>query len=201
MTDPVSASDAIKAAETFIGAIRPFTDPIMAESGRIVSNTLAFLIGDRVAAKRAKTAGETIAASQDILTKRGVETPREIPLSLAVPLLEGAMDETRDGLKEWWALLIANAKDPNRPMNLRLETIETLKAIHPLDAYILSQALAYKPSEHPQWPYRCGDLVNATQDEVHVSLDWLSKRGLLMAHNGMWVINPVGRELLRAVEK
>jgi hypothetical protein len=47
------------------------------------------------------------------LRRRKAKT-EPVSLSVAIPLMRGAYDESRPGLGEMWADLIANAMDPER---------------------------------------------------------------------------------------
>jgi hypothetical protein len=73
-----------------------------------------------------------------LLADRGVSEPIEPSPSIAIPLLEAAVDEDRRVLKDLWTRLLANACDPNRHTRVRLAFIELLKRLDPLDAEILS---------------------------------------------------------------
>jgi hypothetical protein len=78
---------------------------------------------------------------------------------VAIPLIRGAYDETREGLRESCADLIANAMDPARASRVRLSFIETLKKFDPLDALVL-QARGNAPS--PERPSFVADLLAET---------------------------------------
>lgn len=103
--------------------------------GRLPHNLLG-LLGDQVFHTRRMRAVELDDAYLKRLRDRHVE-PVEISPSIAIPLLEAAIDETREVLKELWERLLANAADPTRRDRVRLSYIEILKKFDPIDASIL----------------------------------------------------------------
>src|SRR5262245_29135331 len=69
------------------------------------------IVGDQIFHKRRMRALDLDEEYQRRLRERGRE-PIEPSPSVAIPLLEAAIDETRDVLKDLWARLLANACDP-----------------------------------------------------------------------------------------
>jgi hypothetical protein len=61
------------------------------------------------------------------LRDRKVETPKSASLSLTLPILEAAANESRDELQDLWARLLAAAADPARAPAFRLAFIEAVK--------------------------------------------------------------------------
>jgi hypothetical protein len=62
----------------------------------------------------------------DRLADRG--EPTEPPsLSLLLPILVAAAEESRDELQDLWARLLAAAADPSRARSFRIQFIETVK--------------------------------------------------------------------------
>jgi hypothetical protein len=57
--------------------------------------------------------------------------------SIAIPLIDAALNEDREGLKQLWAKLLAVAMDSRRATLVRPSLIELLKNLDPLDARIL----------------------------------------------------------------
>jgi hypothetical protein len=66
-------------------------------------HNLVGIIGDWVYHKRIRRWAELQAETKRILDERGVKEPYEDPSpSIALPLIEAAIDETRENLKEIW---------------------------------------------------------------------------------------------------
>jgi hypothetical protein len=74
---------------------------------------------------------------RDIHERRLVEDTRPVSLSVALPLIHGAYDESRAALQDPWAALIAAAMGPARAGRVRLSFIEMLKQFDPLDTLLL----------------------------------------------------------------
>lgn len=106
--------------------------------GGAPQNLIGLLVGDWLIHKRARRWSEFQAETKRILDQRNVQEPYEdISPSVALPLIEAALDEDREGLKELWAKLLAAAMDPSRKNCVRLSFVATLKQMDPLDAKIL----------------------------------------------------------------
>lgn len=69
-----------------------------------------------------------------ILKERGCETLRMITPKLGIPLIDNALLEDDDDLRELWCKLIANSIDTDRDFKLKSVYIEIIKNITPLDA-------------------------------------------------------------------
>jgi hypothetical protein len=76
------------------------------------------------------------AETRRILGERKVSEP-DISPSIAILLIESALDEDREGLKEIWAKLLAAPMDPARQQFVRADLISALKELEPLDAVVL----------------------------------------------------------------
>ncbi|WP_315705029.1 MULTISPECIES: Abi-alpha family protein [unclassified Bradyrhizobium] len=131
-----------RAVEATAKAVEKGLD-VIAKTGGYVAEVLGDLpknavglLGDRVQHARRMRAEELDAAYRKKLADRGA-TPLSPSLSVSVPLIEAAVDETREGLKQCWENLLANAMDPSRSHRVRVDTVATLKRLDPLDALIL----------------------------------------------------------------
>jgi hypothetical protein len=65
---------------------------------------------------------------------RKVETPEPASLSVPLPILIAAADESRDELRDIWARLRAAAVEPSHAKSFRIRFIEVAKKMDPLDA-------------------------------------------------------------------
>jgi hypothetical protein len=142
--------------------------------------------------------------SKEINDARNVE-PEPISISLALPLLIAAADESRDDLVDVWARLLAAAADPKRTGKFRSRFIEIARQLDPVDAAVM-QAVA-------KWGDGLSDgdrnrLVQPTvvslglsSDEFDVSRENLTRLGLLNPPHPLHTLRPsaLGREFLRAV--
>ena len=107
--------------------------------GGAPENLIGLLVGDWLIHKRVRRWTEFQAETRRILNERNVKEPYEdISPSIALPLIEAALDEDREGLKDLWAKLLAAAMDPKRKQFVRADLISTLKQLEPLDAIVLN---------------------------------------------------------------
>jgi hypothetical protein len=104
--------------------------------GKLPHN-LVGIIDDQVVYVRARRWAELNADLDRRLIERGVKDRIEPSFSVLLPLVEAAIDETRQELKELWERLLANAFDPARQDQVRLSFVELLKKLDPFDAVVL----------------------------------------------------------------
>jgi hypothetical protein len=185
--DPVSAkaiSDAAQFGSKMIDAgtaVGRYTAGILGN----LPHDLIGIAGDYVKHKRLKRAIELEQEYKKLLDDRGVKEPIDPSPSIAIPLLEAAVDEDRKVLRDLWARLLANACDPARTDRVRVSFIELLKKLDPFDAEVLQilGAVSGVPSPNPR------DYVIAqskrSEDEVMVSFENLIELGCLAKPNTM----------------
>jgi hypothetical protein len=106
--------------------------------GRLPHN-LVGLIDDRVVQYRARRWVEMNEHLDRILVARGVKERIEPSFTVVLPLIEAALDENREELKDLWNRLLANASDPSRSSRVRASFIEIAKKLDPLDALIVQK--------------------------------------------------------------
>jgi hypothetical protein len=135
--------------------------------------------------------------------KAAIEQPS---ISVALPLLIAAADESRDELQEIWARLLAAAADPSRAKAFRNQFIEVSKQMDPLDAAVLQGA-----QQLPTDPGRMAGVAKETlakqlqvsRDEIEVSLGNLVRLRLAYPLTESPVpdvlTSAFGREFLRMV--
>jgi Abortive infection alpha len=95
-----------------------------------------YLGGDWLKVRRAENLSRMIEELQHLLKARNVK-PDSPSISIALPLLIAAADESRDELRSIWARLLAAAADPARAKSFRIQFIEVVKQMDPLDAAVL----------------------------------------------------------------
>src|SRR5262249_23123844 len=141
---------------------------------------LVGIVGDFVRHKRRKRAFELDQEYKKLLKDRGVNDPIDPSPSIAIPLLEAAVDEDREVLRDLCARLLANACDPARKDRVRASFIDLLKNLDPFDAEVLHilGTVPGQPSPNPR------DYVIAktrrSEDEVLVSFENLIELGCLV---------------------
>ncbi len=177
--------------------------------GGVPENLVGLLVGDWLIHKRVRRWSELQAETKGLLDQRNKKEPYEdISPSVAIPLIEAALDEDREGLKELWARLLAAAMDPTRKNRVRLSFITTLKQMDPLDAWVLEALYGVYPAGFGQ-SMNGGDVFSAkfsvSHDEVLVSfgnLERLNCLGFASPPDGPKIspiISPSGRLLIEAL--
>jgi hypothetical protein len=158
------------------------------------------LIGDWVAHKRARNWVRLQAETNKLLRDRGVENREEVSPSIAIPLIDAALDEDREALRQIWAKLLAAAMDPTRTHSVRLAFIDAIKRMDPLDAAVLHGL--YGPPHNGQIigasRTALTQKLSASHDEIELSIDNLAKLGLVrLTDSPDGTISTFGREFLR----
>lgn len=77
---------------------------------------------------------------EEVMREAGLPGPtRQIPLKLAVPLLQGASLEEDDYLQDRWVNLLVNAANKQSGIDLQRSFIDILERLTPLEARILER--------------------------------------------------------------
>jgi hypothetical protein len=202
MSDPpalIPISDAqAKAIEEALKTLRAGGSALREILGTVPEDVVALLGGNWLKVKRAENLLRTIAKAQERLKRDGIKA-EPASLSIGLPLLAAAADESRDELQEIWAGLLAAAADPARSKAFRVAFIEAAKGMDPIDALLL------KAIQH-----RGGRATNADRDsvaaEMHiprdqldVSIDNLKNLRVLMTTTAGFYLTAFGREFLRSL--
>lgn len=135
-----SDAEAVKAVadlgSSVIGTVR--------DTGRFVAEVVgdapknAFgILSDQLAAARAIGAIRLQKKVEAERKRLDIQDPQTASPSIAQPLLEAALNETREDLQDIWARLIVTATDPKRAHLVRQSFIDTLKQFDPYDALVL----------------------------------------------------------------
>jgi hypothetical protein len=135
---------------------------------------------------------------QERLKKRGIK-PEQISLSRALPILIAAADESIDELQELWARLLAAAADPARAKFFRLQFIQVVKQMDPLDAAVLQAVREKGGGVSGQIQEAIAALLKVRREEVSVSLDNLTRLNLMDHPHIQYHISALGREFLLAI--
>lgn len=174
--------------------------------GTVPQDLVGLLGGDWLRVRRAENAAKIFEMVQQRLRARGVHAAEPASLSLVLPMVAAAADESRDELQDLWARLLAAAADPNRSKFFRLAFIDAAKRMDPLDAAVLRQAHLINQIITGGGRDRLTKDLHVSRDEVEVSLANLSKLGLMdtlppqaQPAQGNLAMSSFGREFLRAV--
>jgi Abortive infection alpha len=172
--------------------------------GRLPHNLVGF-VDDWVFHQRVRRWAGLQADTLRILEDRAVPKPYvEISPSIAVPLLEAAVDETREHLKQLWAKLLAAALDPTRAGFVRPSIVAIVKGMDPIDVLVM-QEVDKQPSGSwsPSGRDFMASALKVTQDEILVSFDNLTRLGCVTWSPTGPHINPImaplGKLLMMAV--
>lgn len=172
--------------------------------GRIIGtapeDTVGLIIGDPLHAVRTLAASWYDSKVREILDRRAVKETAPVSPSVALPLIRGAYDESREGLRDMWAALIAAAMDPKRSDRIRLSFMEALKNFDPIDAVILKERNEIEGDPKPTVKAFLQNKLNISQDELNISIGNLEKLNCAAdMRNGNFIVTPQGRGILRAV--
>jgi len=170
--------------------------------GTVPTDAVGLLLGDPLRTLRTLAAAWYDEKVRENLGRRGIKETRPVSLSIGIPLIRAAYDESRPGLRELWAELIANAMDPNRSGRIRLSFIETLKRFDPMDAVVLKERIIGPPgSMSPSVAEFFANRLVIPLTEVMLSVDILTVLNCVhFANNARTNYHPTeyGKALIRA---
>jgi hypothetical protein len=219
MSDPPTGSRALASAilsdeqAKALSSVANFGTTVVTESsnlaryighivGTVPEDVVGLFLGDPLRAVRTIAAQWYDDKTREIHARRNTKRLEAVSLSVAIPLLRGAYDESRPQLRELWAALIAAAMDPERTGRVRLSFIDTLRQFDPLDALILKDRNDISGEPTPSAIQVLQSRLNVTTDEILISVQNLTRLNCLMSPTGVlanFVVTPFGRGLLRAV--
>jgi hypothetical protein len=195
---PITDAQA-KAIEEAIKTLRGLGGFLKETFGTVPQDLVGLLGGDWLKVRRAENLVRILQRVKERLEARHVKTPEPASLSIGLPILVAAADESRQELQDIWARLLAAAADPSRASRFRIAFIEAAKRMDPLDAPFLV-------SLHRHGGRADGTVLNSisselkiSRDEIDVSWNNLKKLELLTLDNHNAVISSFGREFLRAL--
>lgn len=206
-------------------------DPVTEVSKEVVRSVSGFmgstvgeLIKDRFHYYRWKHAQRLLDRAEQLLTDRGAKGKKTLPTGLAIRFLDSATLEEEPEVQELWALLLANAVDPERGYDLSKTHICLLTEMNSLDASVLghfrTQGWLQFPSVAESTNHSVLDCAKIASDlgltEEQVSLclvnlwrlgcliqdpTWESGVGPSTTPNSAFRPSPLGRSVLNAVDK
>lgn len=141
---------------------------------------IGLLGGDYLEYRRLNNLADIKAKYEEHLRKRDVRETLPPRLTLALPLLQAAADESNAELQDVWARLLAAAMDPGRSAQVRIQFIEAVKQMEPLDALML-QELSQNITHHPNSRDFCAKKFGVSSDQIEVSIGNLIRLGCVMS--------------------
>ena len=165
---PVSEEQA-KAIQEALKTLRSAGDYLREVLGTVPEDVVALLGGNWLKVKRAENLIRTVEKARERLNKDHIKF-EPASLSIGLPILIAAADESREELQEIWARLLVAAADPNRSKSFRLAFIEAAKKLDPLDVGVLlkvrerTQNMILEGTR--QW---LASVLTATPDQILVS--------------------------------
>jgi Abortive infection alpha len=202
MADLIPISDEqAKAIQEALKTLRGLGGFLRETFGTIPEDLVGLLGGDRLKVLRAENLARILDKARDRLRARGVKALEPASLSITLPILTAAADESRDELQDIWACLLAAAADPARAKSFRLAFIETAKKLDPLDAAVLQSVSANDAGRVTgETQNKIAERLGASRDEVEVSINSLEKLNLIREVNAVTrAVSAFGREFLRTV--
>lgn len=173
--------------------------------GSVPTDLVGYLGGDWLRMRRAENLVRIMQKAQECLEQRGVKVPEPASLSLALPLLRGAADESREGLQDLWARLLAAALDPSRAGRVRQDFADILAKMDPVDALVLQflrdiQVVNNKIYDGGAQYGMYAEKIDVSPDEFETSAWKLQQLNLIERRSAdKDGLSALARELLRVV--
>lgn len=166
--------------------------------GSVPSDLVGYFGGDWLRLRRIESIAKMMERTHEVLQARGVEYTEPVSLTLALPILRGAADESREELRDLWARLLAAALDPARTGSVRQGFAEAISKMDAIDALVLTSL----KEEVVKREGRAGKAqqLGISFDEIETSIWHLGRLELTSPYTD-WETHTTafGRELLRAV--
>jgi hypothetical protein len=188
---------AIREALKVLQGLGSFLDKVL---GDVPQNLVNYLGGDWLRVRRAENLYKMISRARNRLEAWRVETPISPSLSVTIPLLRDAADESREEIQELWARLLAAAMDPSKTNLVRQRFAQAIQILDPPDTQVLA-ALHGRGGGVTQGDRNAmASELGMSRDEVDVSLANLIRAELVFEPNTqMAALSAFGREFLRVV--
>jgi hypothetical protein len=175
--------------------------------GTVPEDAVGLIIGDPLHAIRSLAAEWYDLKVKEIHERRKVKHLQPVSLSVALPLIHGAYDESREELRDLWAALIASAMDPERADRVRISFIETLKKFDPLDAKVLKRRSQLSDEDRHRQPRLTAieimmQSLDVSRDEIVISVENLMNLRCVAIPGVMdnFAVTAYGRGLIKAIE-
>src|SRR6266705_4682326 len=202
MTLITVSDEQAKAIQEVVKALRGVGSFFEKALGSVPEDLVGMLGGDWLKIRRAENIAAMMQRAKRRLEARGKE-PEPASLSIALPILRAAADESREQLQEIWARLLANAMDTDRTNRVREAFTEAAKRLEPLDALVLTNVRKHATSIDGHLSNVLANELRVEGDEIDVSVHNLLKLEMLTPLDigrTASAMSAFGREFLRAIE-
>lgn len=187
-----------KLGQEIVGALRGVGSFFKEALGSVPQDIIGYLGGDWLRIRRAENIADMMNKAKKKLESWGIEDSEPASLTVAIPILHGAADESREEIQDLWARLLAAAMAPSRARYLRQGFTEVIKKMDPLDALILLEQGSEKTTEMAQTLKQ----LNVSSDQYIISLENLQELKICLpspADKAKYRLSPFGREFLRVI--
>jgi hypothetical protein len=172
--------------------------------GGVPNDLVGILGGDWLQYRRLCNLASLKAKYFGHVERLGIREPLPPRLTLALPILQAAGDESQEVIQDLWARLLAAAMDPARASQVRQRFIETVKAMDPLDALLLRRVVAGSASIGRSQFGNVGNALGGVgEDEIAVSVEHLVDLNCMLRGGNVggqqYHVSPFGREFMRIV--
>ncbi|GGZ32173.1 Abi-alpha family protein [Asticcacaulis endophyticus] len=178
--------------------------------GDNLKNAVGLMGADWLLVKREENLEQLRRKKDERLSIRGIADTVPVSLSIAIPLIRGAADESRDEIQDLWAALLAAALDPNRGKDVTRFFIDVLQKMEPWDAKVFQAIWTYEPdlNKEDTMAARMGASLNSRESKVLSCFANLVDLGLVKARGpGNYfhdyyevVLTARGRELIELLQ-
>jgi hypothetical protein len=166
--------------------------------GSVPEDLIGYLGGDWLRIRRAENIAKTMNKTKERLEAWGVKDQKPASLTVALPILRNAADESREELQDLWARLLAATIDPSRAGSVRQRFAEAIEKMDPPDALVLVNHAGLQSST---WQSKISE-IGISPDQFEVSVVNLTNLNILetkIVERYSLVLSPFGREFLRVV--
>jgi len=170
--------------------------------GSTPKDLIGYLGGDWLRFRRIENIAKMMERTRERLAEAGVTETEPASLTVALPILRGAADESREELQDLWARLMAAALDPSKAGSVRQGFAEVVAKMDPIDALVMG----YMKSQ-----YITGDnddnrsvisvalRLDISEDQLEASLWNLERLALVKQYESSTHATAFGREFMKAV--
>jgi hypothetical protein len=198
----IEVAKGVQEASKFGGKVTDAVTSVGSFLNRLAGQPLEDVVGmaltDPIRAARVLSLDWYARRVDEILQRRNIrDKTKPVSPSIVGPILDAAQDETREELRELWATLLANAMDPSRDQSFRLEFIDTLRRMNPLDAVILKK-LKETPNINDQYDF-FSKAFSRPRTAIVVSLKHLEELGCVGEQvQNTFIVAAYGHEIINA---
>jgi hypothetical protein len=125
---------------------------------------VGYLGGDWLHIRRAENIAKMMQRARERLEAWAVKDAEPASLTIALPILRGAADESREQIQDLWARLLAAAMDPSKTKHVRQRFAAVIQQMDPPDALLLASPSLRDRAGGIQQPDR-----NVVAQELHIS--------------------------------